>query len=119
MIYLHYFKFVLYSPNNSTHKHPEHCIVIAYSFQANLGDIMGFQSLDFQRLGEVERGWLKQLHAVQNEASSCRWIEDNPKAERPHCGAATKDGSSYCEEHHARAYSNRPLKPIAIPKNVY
>ncbi len=80
---------------------------------AILGGIMGFQ-----RLGAVERGWLKQLHAVLNECPGCRWIEDSPRAEKPHCGAATKADSSYCEEHHARAYSNRPLKPIAIPKNA-
>jgi hypothetical protein len=75
--------------------------------------------MGFQRLGVVERGWLDQLTALQTENASCRWIEDNPRAESPHCGAETKPGSSYCEEHHARAYSNRPLKPIAIPKNAY
>ncbi|MDX1575915.1 MAG: GcrA family cell cycle regulator [Kiloniellales bacterium] len=75
--------------------------------------------MGFQRLGAVERGWLDQLKALKTENDSCRWIEDNPKAEHPHCGAETKPGSSYCEEHHARAYSNRPLKPITIPKNAY
>ncbi len=75
--------------------------------------------MGFQRLGAVERGWLKQLHALQNEHLGCRWIEDNPRAERPYGGGETKADSSYCEEHHARAYSSRPLKPIAIPKNAY
>ena len=75
--------------------------------------------MGFQRLGEVELGWLDQLKALQTESASCRWIEDNPKADAPHCGAETRPGSSYCEEHHARAYSNRPLKPITVPKNVY
>lgn len=74
--------------------------------------------MGFQRLGAVERGWLKQLQALQNERPGCRWIEDNPRAEKPFCGAETKAGSSYCEEHHARAYSSRRLKPIAIPKNA-
>ena len=75
--------------------------------------------MGIQRLGEVERGWLERLKAVQVENTCCRWIEDDPRGEQPHCGAETKPGSSYCEEHHARAYSNRPLKPITIPKNAY
>ena len=79
-----------------------------------LGGVMGFQ-----RLGAVERGWLEQLRALQNETTCCRWIEHDPRAEKPHCGADTKAGSSYCDEHHARAYSNRVLKPISIPKNAY
>ncbi|HEX9771013.1 MAG TPA: GcrA family cell cycle regulator [Kiloniellales bacterium] len=74
--------------------------------------------MGFQRLGAVERGWLKQLQALQNERFGCRWIEDNPRDDHPYCGAETKPGSSYCEVHHARAYSNRPLKPITIPKNA-
>ncbi len=75
--------------------------------------------MGFQRLGTVERGWLDQIKALQNENATCRWIEDSPKDENPHCGAETKPGSSYCATHHARAYSNRPLKPITIPKNAY
>ena len=74
--------------------------------------------MGFQRLGAVERGWLKQLQAIQNERYTCRWIEDDPLADRPYCGAPSKPGSSYCEEHHGRAYSKRKLKPITIPKNA-
>jgi len=74
--------------------------------------------MGFQRLGAVELGWLKQLRATQNEYLGCRWIEKNPRADAPYCGGETKAGSSYCEEHHARAYSDRPLKPISLPKNL-
>ncbi len=79
-----------------------------------LGDIM-----EVQPLGTVERGWRKQLQALQNEHLGCRWIEDDPYAQHPYCGAATKRGSSYCAEHHARAYFSLPLKPIAILKNAF
>ena len=98
--------------------------------------------MGFQGLGTVERGWLKpfrggrrrgcpsrnqegrglgsagEVGAKQNELL-CRWIEDDPYAQHPYCGAATKRGSSYCAEHHARAYFSVPLKPIAIPKNAF
>ena len=94
--------------------------------------------MEFQRLGAVERGWLKPLQgarqrgrqsrnqegrglgfvgevgAEQDEHLGCRWIEGDPCAQHPYCGAATNEGSSYCAEHHARAYISRPLKPIAI-----
>ena len=33
--------------------------------------------MDFEHLGAVERGRLKQLQAVQNEHLGCRWIETN------------------------------------------
>ncbi len=99
--------------------------------------------MGFQRLGAGERDWLKPLQgprrrgrqsrnqeggslgfvgevgAEQNEHLGCRWIEDDPRAQHPYCGAATKQGSSYCAEHHARAYFSVPLKPIAIPKNAF
>ncbi len=99
--------------------------------------------MGFQGLGAVERGWLKPLQgarqrgrqsrnqegrglgfvgevgAEQNEHLDCRWIEGDPCAQHPYCGAATKQGSSYCAEHHARAYFGGPLKPIAIPKNAF
>ena len=79
-----------------------------------LGDIM-----EFQPLGTVERGWRRQLQAVQNEHLGCRWIEGDPRAQHTYCGADTKQGSSYCAEHHARAYFSEPLKPIAILKNAF
>ena len=60
--------------------------------------------MKFNRLGSVERGWLKQFQALQNEHIGCRWIENDPCAQHPYCGAATKRGSSYCAEHHARAH---------------
>ncbi len=99
--------------------------------------------MGFQRRGAVERGWLKpvqgprrrgrqsrkqegrrfgfvgEVGAEQNEHLGCRWIEGDPRAQHPHCGAATKQGSSYCAEHHARAYYSWPLKPIAILKTVF
>ncbi len=75
--------------------------------------------MEFPPLGTVERDRLKQLQAVRNEHLGCRWIEDDPRAQHPYCGAATKEGSSYCAEHHARAYFSEPLKPIAIPKNAF
>ncbi len=65
---------------------------------------------------EFER---KQLQAVQNEHLACRWIEGDPHAQHTYCGAETKQGSSYCAEHHARAYFSLPLKPIAILKNAF
>ncbi len=95
--------------------------------------------IGFQRLGAVARDWLKPLQglrrrgrqsrnqegrgvgfvgavrAEENEHLGCRWIEDDPCAQHPYCGAAIKQGSSYCAEHHARAYLSQPLKPIAIP----
>ena len=77
-----------------------------------LGDIM-----EFQPLGTVEHDRLKQLQ--QNEHLGCRWIEGDPRAQHPYCGAATKEGSSYCAEHHARAFLRGPLKMIAIPKNAF
>ncbi len=86
--------------------------------------------MEFQRLGAVERGWLKPLQgarqrgrqsrnqegigfvgevgAEQNKHLGCRWIEDDPCAQHPYCGAATKQISSYCVEHHARAYFSSP-----------
>ncbi len=94
--------------------------------------------MEFQRLGAVERGWLKPLQgprqrgrqsrnqegrglgfvgevrAEQDEHLGCRWIEGDSRAQHTYCGAATNEGSSYCAEHHARAYISRPLKPIAI-----
>ncbi len=75
--------------------------------------------MEFQPLGTVERDRLKQLQTVQNEHLGCRWIEGDPRAQHPYCGAATKEGSSYCAEYHARAYYSLPLKPIAILKNVF
>ncbi len=75
--------------------------------------------MEFQPLGTVERDRLKQLQAVQNEHLGCRWIEGDPRAQHPYCGAATKEGSSYCTEHHARAYHSWPLKTIAIPRNAF
>jgi hypothetical protein len=97
--------------------------------------------MEFQRLGAVVRGWLKPLQgarqrgqsrnqegrglgfvgevrAEQNEHLGCRWIEDDPLAQHPYCGAAIKPRSSYCAEHHARAHLSLPLKPIAILKNA-
>ena len=70
--------------------------------------------MEFQPLGTVERGRLKQLQAVQNEHLGCRWIEGDPRVQHPHCGADTKQDSSYCAEHHARAYLSKPVKPVAI-----
>ncbi len=75
--------------------------------------------MEFQHFGTAERGWLKQLQAVQNEDIGCRWIEDDPRAQHPYCDAATKQGPSYCAEHHARAYLSKPMKPITIPKNAF
>ncbi len=75
--------------------------------------------MEFQPLGTAERGRLKQLQAVQNEHLGCRWIEDDPRAQHPYCGAVTKQGASYRAEHHARTYISGPLKPIAIPKNAF
>ncbi len=75
--------------------------------------------MEFQPLGAVERGWRKQLQAVQNEHLACRWIEGDPRAQHTYCGAETKQGSSYCAEHHARAYCSKPLRPIATPKNAF
>lgn len=75
--------------------------------------------MEFQPLGTVEHDRLKQLQAVQNEHLGCRWIEGDPRAQHPYCGAATKEGSSYCAEHHARAYFSEPLMPIAILKNAF
>ncbi len=99
--------------------------------------------MGFQRLGAVERDWLKPLQGTrrrgrqsrnqegrglgfvggvgteQNEHLGCRWIEGDPRAHHPYCGAATKEVSSYCAEHHARAYFSEPLKMIAIPKNAF
>ena len=40
--------------------------------------------MGIQRLGEVELGWLEQLKALQLESATCRWIEDDPRAEQPH-----------------------------------
>lgn len=74
--------------------------------------------MGFQRLGAVELGWLKQLRAIQNEHRRCRWIEDDPRGDKPYCGAPVKPGSSYCAAHHERAYSKRKLKPISLPKNL-
>jgi hypothetical protein len=75
--------------------------------------------MEFQHLGAVERDRLKQLQAMQNEHLSCRWIDGDPRVQHTYCGAETQQGSSYCAEHHARAYCSRPLKPIAIPKNAF
>ncbi len=75
--------------------------------------------MEFQPLGTVEQDRLKQLQAVQNEHLGCRWIEGDPRAQHPYCGAATKEGSSYCTEHHARAYYSGPPKTIAIPRNAF
>ena len=75
--------------------------------------------MEFQPLGAAERGQLKQLQAVQNEHLSCRWIKGDPRAQHTYCGSETKQGSSYCAEHHARAYCSKPLKPIAIPKSAF
>ncbi len=75
--------------------------------------------MEFQPLGTVERDRLKQLQAVQNEHLGCRWIEGDPRAQHSYCGAAMKEGSNYCTEHHARAYYSGPLKTIAIPRNAF
>ncbi len=75
--------------------------------------------MEFQPLSAAERGRLTQLQAVQNEHRGCRWIEGDPRAQHTYCGAETNQGSSYCTEHHARAYCSKPLRPIAMPKNAF
>lgn len=37
-------------------------------------------------------------------ARLCKWIEGDPLGAHTICGARTKAGKSYCDEHHARAY---------------
>lgn len=39
--------------------------------------------------------------------SRCRWIHGEPSADAEFCGKPTKDGSSWCPEHHARVYPDR------------
>lgn len=74
--------------------------------------------MEFQPLGAVENGWLKKLEEQQNEDPGCRWIEGEPCAEGVFCGEPTKENSSYCDTHHARAYSGRCLKPLSPPKET-
>lgn len=38
------------------------------------------------------------------KAHDCRWISGDPLNVHGYCGKRAKEGSSYCDEHHARVY---------------
>jgi hypothetical protein len=40
----------------------------------------------------------------------CRWPLGLPSAEMLYCGAATVNGSSWCQHHHARVWQRVPVK---------
>ncbi|MEM7197051.1 MAG: GcrA family cell cycle regulator [Pseudomonadota bacterium] len=39
---------------------------------------------------------------------TCQWIEGDPKAPNPHCGAPCVPGYPYCSKHKALAYQHKP-----------
>ncbi|MBE0530257.1 MAG: hypothetical protein IH626_05475 [Rhodospirillales bacterium] len=60
------------------------------------------------------QGIAKMREAVPAVGSrTCQWIEGEPRA-RDFCGAPVREGSSYCEAHHARCYR----KPTAAEKRL-
>ncbi len=50
----------------------------------------------------------------------CRWpLNDPPRGEEfLFCGSPKRDGSVYCDEHHALAYEGKSRKPVYLPKGL-
>lgn len=54
---------------------------------------------------------MKRLTLMELTADTCRWpIGDPQEPGFSFCGCPVKEGSVYCAEHHARAYTGIPVK---------
>lgn len=51
---------------------------------------------------------------IDCERQHCRWPVDGAGADLMACGDLVRDGSSYCERHHARAYVPPPWKVASV-----
>lgn len=57
----------------------------------------------------------KTIRLLDLNDTTCRWPLGDPQ--QPgfgFCGCAVKDGSVYCAEHHARAYTGIPSKKPSV-----
>lgn len=56
-----------------------------------------------------------QMQALPLEGltrTSCRWIDGDPRGDHAYCGLRARDGSSYCQHHHALAYRGRFVRGL-------
>lgn len=73
--------------------------------------------------------WVQEAEAAMHEAPSvtphrrlliecerlhCRWPVDGSGADLVACGDLVRDGSSYCERHHIRAYAPPPWRTVSV-----
>jgi hypothetical protein len=75
-----------------------------------------------QQLGRAQRGLVEEVAQARPQEPAqdlrirgCQWIEGEPSIDDAcMCGAMTQPGSSYCPEHHARAWLARPSWSAAL-----
>ncbi|MFG1339583.1 GcrA family cell cycle regulator [Xanthobacter autotrophicus] len=51
---------------------------------------------------------------IDCERLHCRWPVDGSGADLVVCGDLVRDGSSYCEAHHARAHVPPPWRTVSV-----
>lgn len=51
---------------------------------------------------------------IECERQHCRWPVDGAGADLMVCGDLVRDGSSYCERHHIRAYAPPPWRTVSV-----